>query len=41
MDLSVKMEVGNPILLVLDEPINGLDTDGMRITALQAKEMFR
>lgn len=24
--------LGNPALLILDEPINGLDTDGMRIT---------
>ena len=24
--------LGNPSLLILDEPINGLDTDGMRIT---------
>lgn len=23
--------LGNPVLLILDEPINGLDTDGMRI----------
>lgn len=23
--------LGNPALLILDEPINGLDTDGMRI----------
>lgn len=23
--------LGNPMLLILDEPLNGLDADGMRI----------